>query len=223
MRRIATVALPLKHRGLRTYQALCVYALAALVIFFFPGLVISQSRDAQTPRAFSTTLDAPKTAVSFTLAATAHEVHGEFNIQEGHVSFDPTTGKLSGAIVVDARTGRTGNDSRDHRMHQEVLESDRYPEITFRPDLVMGTWNAQGQSHVTVQGRFLIHGTEHQINVPIDADCESEVCAIGANFTVPYVEWGMKNPSNFLLRVGRSVEIHFRTSIRIDSSQDTQR
>jgi polyisoprenoid-binding protein YceI len=223
MRRIASAAPALKPRGLRSYQALCVYVLFALLIFVFPGLVISQSRDAQTPRAFSATLDVPKTTVSFTLAATAHEVHGEFNIQEGHVSFDPATGKLSGAIVVDSRSGRTGNDSRDHRMHQEVLESDRYPEITFRPDLVMGTWNAQGQSHVTVQGRFLVHGAEHQINIPIDADCQSGACAITANFTLPYVEWGMKNPSNFLLRVGRSVEIHFRTSIRIDSSQNTQR
>ncbi len=223
MRRIAIVVLPLKHRGLRTYQALCVAALSALIIFVFPDLVISQSRDSQAPRAFSATLDAPKTAVSFTLAATAHEVHGEFNIQEGHVSFDPTTGKLSGEIVADARSGRTGNDSRDHRMHQEVLASDRYPEISFRPDLLMGTWNAQGHSHVTVHGRFLIHGAGHQIDVPIDADCHSGACAITANFTLPYVEWGMKNPSNFLLRVGRSVEIHFRTSIRIDSSQNTQR
>jgi hypothetical protein len=34
---------------------------------------------------------------------------------------------------VDATSGDTGNTGRDHKMHQEILESQRYPEIIFTP------------------------------------------------------------------------------------------
>ena len=37
-----------------------------------------------------------------------------------------------------------------------------------------------------------------------------------AMFTVPYVEWGMKNPSNFLLKVNDRVEIEIEAVGRLN-------
>ena len=202
----------------KCYMALRMAAAAGLVISIFPCGAIPHTPDAQAPRAFSATLDPSQASVSFTLAATAHDVHGEFTLKSGNFHLDPATGKISGEIVADARSGRSGNNSRDRRMHQEVLESERFPDIAFRPELVLGTVNAEGKSHVNVQGSLQIHGTQHQITVPLDIDCASAICAVAANFTLPYVEWGMKNPSNFLLRVAKTVEIEFHAKIPIDSS-----
>jgi len=52
--------------------------------------------------------------------------------------FDPSTGRVSGQVTVDARSGQSGNSSRDGRMHREILETQRYPEIAFRPDRMDG-------------------------------------------------------------------------------------
>ena len=87
-----------------------------------------------------------------------HTVHGTFRLKQGSLRFDPASGRLTGEIVVDTKSGDSGSGMRDRKMHREVLESDRYPEITFRPDHVDGTLLPQGKSSVRVHGIFNMHG-----------------------------------------------------------------
>jgi len=108
---------------------------------------------------------------------------------------------------VDAKSGETGNGMRDRKMHQDVLESDRYPEISFRPDRVEGAVASSGKSPVKVHGMFGIHGVDREITVPAEVEMSSESWTATVHFTVPYAKWGMKNPSTFFLRVSDSVEI----------------
>ena len=54
-------------------------------------------------------------------------------MKRGTLQLDPGAGTLTGEIVVDAKSGDTGSKMRDGKMHREVLESEQYPEITFRP------------------------------------------------------------------------------------------
>jgi hypothetical protein len=107
-------------------------------------------------------LDAEKTTVRFTLAATLHTVHGTFRLKKGAIKFDPATGTASGAVVVDAASGETGNQRRDRTMHRDVLVSERYPEITFTPTRVAGAVQPQslgdrGDRDEAVSGA-LLHG-----------------------------------------------------------------
>jgi len=74
-----------------------------------------------------------QTKVEFTLGATMHTVHGSFQLKSGSITFDTTSGKADGRIVVDATSGESGDSSRDARMEKEVLESGKYPEIIFIP------------------------------------------------------------------------------------------
>ena len=159
-------------------------------------------------------LDASASKVEFLLSAVLHTVHGEFRLKEGTLRFDPSTGKVSGQVTVDARSGQSGNASRDGRMHSEILETQRYPEIAFRPDHVEGAIAPAGVSQVKIHGTFSIHGRDHEITVPAEVRTAGGDYDVTAHFDVPYVKWGIKNPSTFLLRVGETAQITIHTVAR---------
>jgi polyisoprenoid-binding protein YceI len=152
-------------------------------------------------------VDPSKTSVKFTLGAALHTVNGAFHVKPSALEFDPTSESLSGEILVDAKSGETGNGMRDRKMHKDVLESERYPEISFHPDRVEGEVASQGKSSVKVHGMFRIHGVDREIAVPAEVEMSSDSWIATVRFTVPYTTWGMKNPSTFFLRVSDSVEI----------------
>jgi len=154
-------------------------------------------------------LEPAKTSASITLDATLHSVHGKFLVRRGELRFEPSSGKVSGEIVFDATSGKTGNDSRDHKMHKDVLESAKFPDISFRPDHVEGKVSDSGTSTVQVHGQFGIRGSEHELTVPVEVRLERDRWRVTTHFEIPYVKWGMKNPSNLFLHVGDSVEVEF--------------
>ena len=157
-------------------------------------------------------LDPAQSSVKFTLGDVLHTVHGSFQLKSGGLQFNPSNGAISGQIVVDAKSGESGSGMRDRKMHREILESERYPEITFRPDHVQGTVAPQGKSTVQVHGIFSIHGTEHEITVPADVELGPDRWNATVHFTIPYVKWGIKNPSTFFLRVNDAVQIDVAAS-----------
>jgi polyisoprenoid-binding protein YceI len=163
------------------------------------------------PRPFA--IDPAQTKVEFTLGSLLHTVHGDFHLKRGTLSFDPQSGKASGEIVVDATSGQSGSPARDRRMHAAILESAKYPEIAFRPDRVDGNVAPQGKSVAQLHGVFAIHGAEHEILLPITVDAAAGQYTVDGIFEVPYVSWGMKNPSTLLLRVNDKVEIAIHTVV----------
>lgn len=152
-------------------------------------------------------LDAAQTQVEYTLGDVLHTVHGSFKVKQGTVHFDPETGKASGEIVVDAKSGNSGSGARDGRMHKNILESAKYPEISFAPDRIEGKVEPQGTSQVQVHGAFTIHGAAHELTAPAELTINNGQVIAKLHFVVPYVSWGMKNPSNFLLKVNDKVDI----------------
>ena len=160
-------------------------------------------------------LDPARTSINFTLADVLHTVHGTFKLKRGSIMFDSSTGKASGEIVVDVASGHSGNGMRDKRMHKEILESARYPEAVFIADRVSGELAARGTSELDVHGAFQIHGASHEMTLHFRADVNNSEVASSTGFTIPYVQWGIKNPSNFLLRVSDKVEMNIRAVGRL--------
>jgi polyisoprenoid-binding protein YceI len=152
-------------------------------------------------------LDPMKTTVKFTLDALLHKVDGTFQLEPSTLQLDLTTGQASGEISVNAKSGATGNAMRDRKMHKDVLESDQFPGIEFRPDRINGTVAHTGRSSVMVHGMFRIHGVDREISVPAVVEITEDSWTATIHFTVPYVKWGMKNPSNLFLHVADTVEI----------------
>jgi polyisoprenoid-binding protein YceI len=159
------------------------------------------------PQELRLQFDPSKTTIAFTLGDILHTVHGSFQLKQGDVRYNIVTMSVEGTLVVDATSGQSGNRSRDHKMHKEILESARYPTITFRPDKVEGAVAPMGTSTVQVHGIFSIHGTDHELTMPVRVEVFPDHWVADTHFTVPYVKWGIKNPSTFVLRVSESVEV----------------
>jgi polyisoprenoid-binding protein YceI len=163
-------------------------------------------------------LDPSQCKVNWMLGTTLHTVHGTFALKKGTLHFDPASGHSGGEIVVDASSGKSGDDSRDKKMHKDVLESVRYTEIAFRPDHVVGTVAPQGKFRVQVHGYMVLHGGEHELTVPVQAEFRGEQWMGSAKFSVPFLDWGLKNPGNFFLKVNHEVEIELELKGRLQSS-----
>lgn len=155
------------------------------------------------------------TKVNWTLGDVLHTVNGTFKLKKGDLWFDTGSGQAGGLLVIDATSGESGSSARDGRMHKHVLESARYPEITFVPDRVDGKVAPAGDSEVQLHGKFTIHGSTHEMLMKVKSHIEQRKLTAVIAFTVPYVKWGMKDPSNFLLKVKSSVAIEIEAAARI--------
>lgn len=172
-------------------------------------LLLSAGAPAQEEKALE--IDPGSTQVEFTLGDVLHTVHGKFQLKKGTMRFDPATGTASGELIVDAASGDSGSSARDHRMRSNILESDKYPTIVFRPDHVIGTVAEQGASKIQVHGIFSIHGKDHELMMPMNVQAANGQYTATTQFDVPYVKWGMKNPSTLFLRVSDTVQISIHT------------
>jgi polyisoprenoid-binding protein YceI len=162
---------------------------------------------------------APQTTrINWTLGDVLHTVRGTFQLKCGDIRFESDTGKAFGAVVVDAVSGESGNASRDSRMHKSVLESAKFSEITFTPDRVEGSVNLGGNSSIKLHGTIKIHGTAHEITAPAEVKIQDGQLNAAIKFDVPYVAWGMKDPSNFLLKVNKTVAIEVEATGRISQA-----
>lgn len=197
----------MKNLGARSFS----FGLLAIL-----GLAILLSAAAPPPRQQLTatptseivlSLDPAQSKVHFAVDSTVHTVHGTFNVKSGAVRFDPETGKASGEIVVIASSGDSGNDSRDARMHKQILESPKYPDVIFHPTQVEGKVAPSGPSDVKLHGMFSIHGADHELTAQVHAELAKDHWTGTAKFEIPYVAWGIKNPSNFFLKVKHVVDV----------------
>ncbi|HZU26301.1 MAG TPA: YceI family protein [Bryobacteraceae bacterium] len=162
--------------------------------------------------------DPAHTEVNFTLSDVLHTVHGIFHLKTGDIQFDPATGKATGRLVVDAASGDSGSKARDGRMHRNILESSKFTEITFTPDRVDGKVTLDGDSQVQVHGTFNLHGSAHELTIPVQVHAANQQVTVATRFNVPYVKWGLKNPSTLFLRVGDQVQIDIRAAGTITST-----
>ncbi len=172
------------------------------------GLVVLSQVAAQAQTAKVTVrLDPMTTEIHWTLSGNTHTTHGSFRLKSGQVSFDSGTGAAAGELLVDLATGESGNESRDSKMQTVVLESSKYPEAFFHPQKVTGAPKPGVTEAMTAEGTFNIHGADHPLKLDIQVKLDGNQATAITHFSVPYVAWGMKDPSSFILRVGKEVNI----------------
>jgi len=202
-------------------------ALAVLSILLSAAVVpprqsaraVAVQEAAPSANSLSLELDPVQSKVHWTLPSSLHTVHGTFAVVRGMMSMDRESGKAGGEIVASARSGASGNDSRDAKMHQEILETAKYPDVVFHPMQVEGKVTPSGPCDVKIRGTFSLHGADHEITALVHAEIIADSWNGRAKFDVPYVEWGIKNPSNFLLKADKVVHIEVEMAGRLQAAK----
>lgn len=164
------------------------------------------------------TVDPNSSQVAWSLGSSGHHVKGTFHAASGSIDFDSTAHTISGLVVVAAGSGNSGEPSRDKKMNSEVLDVAHYSEITFVPQKYDGTIAPTGDSTIEVSGTFTLHGTSHDLTVPIEIHIDGGALSAKTHFIVPYVKWGLKDPSIFILKVAKEVDIDLTLTGKITPS-----
>jgi YceI-like domain len=139
---------------------------------------------------------------------TTHEVViGTFHIQSGSINFDRTASRISGIVIVAAGSGKTGNNSRDRKMNKDILKVDQFANVSFAPKAYTGTIAASGDSTIQVSGVFTVLGRPHDLAISMQIHMDASKATAKAQFVVPYVEWGLKNPSFLIWKAENDVAI----------------
>jgi polyisoprenoid-binding protein YceI len=193
-------------------RTVSISALALCVVFIASAAAAPQQVAPAATSEIVLTIDPAQSKVHWILDSTLHTVHGTFALKSGTLHFDPQTGKARGEIIVYAPSGESGNSSRDKRMHKEILETAKYPEVVFRPQQVEGSVLRSGTSDVKLSGVFSIHGVDHALTAEVHANLSGDHWSGTGKFQVPYISWGIKDPSNFLLKVKPVVDVELELS-----------
>jgi polyisoprenoid-binding protein YceI len=183
-----------------------VRAIAALGLILVPVALAQQQTLVVNPDA---------SEVRITLKTTHEVVNGTFHIQSGSIEFDRSAAKMSGSVVVLAGSGRTGNDSRDKKMKKDILEVEQHASVLFEPRSYAGVIPPSGDSTLQVTGIFTLLGTGHEITIPIAVHLEGTTATARAHFVVPYIQWGLKDPSFLFWKADKEVAIDLVLTGRI--------
>ncbi len=174
------------------------FAVFALAVLLAPVALAQQQTFVANPDA---------SEVKMTLKTTREVVNGTFHIQSGSLEFDRSAAKMSGSVVVLAGSGKTGNGSRDKKMHKDILEVEQHATVSFEPNSYAGAMAPSGDSTIQVTGIFTLLGTPHEITIPILVHLEDASATAKAHFVVPYIQWGLKDPSFLFWKADKDVAI----------------
>jgi polyisoprenoid-binding protein YceI len=163
-------------------------------------------------------VDPDSSEVKMTLNTTHEVVNGTFHIQSGSIEFDRSNPKMSGSVVVLAGSGKTGNGSRDKKMNKDILQVEQHATVSFEPRSYTGAIAPSGDSAIQVTGIFTLLGTPHEITIPMLVHLEGTTATAKSHFAVPYIQWGLKDPSFMFWKADKDVAIDLFLKGRLSQS-----
>ena len=107
-------------------------------------------------------VDDYKSSINFSVRATGHNVEGHVTSFSSHILFAPGNDfPQSAEIQFETADLTTEHEERDWEM-LKWLESEKYPEVLFELDEVVGTGNTR-----IVEGSLTLHGVTRGVSLPV--------------------------------------------------------
>ena len=148
----------------KSFRSADIYVLSLALTIFVLAIPLVAAGDTVPPGKLAVLdLDPAKTTITYSLDGWPHHTQGTFKLKRGVIEIDPSTGKMTGTITVDAASGDSGHSIRDEEMKSTVLEVNRFPEISFAPRQVLSHGDPQKAFPVKVAGLMSLHGVQHAL------------------------------------------------------------
>jgi polyisoprenoid-binding protein YceI len=141
--------------------------------------------------------------------STLHDFRGWTKNVTGWIEFGPgridSTAKA--AFVVDARTLDTGDKDRDRAMHEEHLESARYPDMKF----TLSGFHSEPGGSCTIRGTLEIHGHSRSVEMAGSFELRPDgVLHVKGQVNAKMSEFGITPPSKVLvIRTADEIRVWF--------------
>ena len=160
-------------------------------------------------------IDPASCEAGFDLKATAHTVHKSTTSVTGEVSVVPDeTGVLTfaGKISVGAAALDTGNAKRDETLHSKSLLVASFPTIELAPERFTpsGPATADGSVAGQLTGQLTIRGQTRPQTIAATLRARDGRIVATGTFDVAWPEFGVPDPSFFVVRVEKVAHARFR-------------
>ncbi len=170
----------------------------------------------EDPAGFHYRIDPSGSELTWELPATLHTVHGRAPQISGRLDAIPGAGgdwKVQSRITVAAAAMETGNESRDKKMREKTLETDKYPEIVFEARRVVGDLSKLRKGErgtVEVTGDLTVHGKSVSLQLPVDVQLLDDRAVLTGSFPLAWKQFGLSDPSFGIITVREPMRISFR-------------
>jgi polyisoprenoid-binding protein YceI len=138
------------------------------------------------------------------------EVTGVATVTRANGSFTITAASFDAAV----NTLKSDRATRDEKIHEIGLESNRFPTATFvlsKPVALPVSANSGALVHVPVTGVFDIHGTSKRETLPVEFALSRSTLQAAGSLTFPWSEFDMTAPS-----IGGFVSVTGKATMEFD-------
>ena len=122
----------------------------------------------------------------------------------------------AGSLVVTDDVSNKDRDEIERRMHQEVLESDGYPEIEYQCSKVSASKIGEGQYWVALNGELSLHGVTRTLPVSARVSLNGDVLRATGDFSVRQSDFDLKlvSAAGGTVRVKDEIKLSFDITAR---------
>jgi polyisoprenoid-binding protein YceI len=148
--------------------------------------------------------------LSFDGRATVGDFTGVTTTLRGEMTGGNELNAVRGWVEAPVNPLVTGNQKRDKDLNKS-MESDRYPTIRFELTGVTPRAEQDDTTLVDLQGKFQIHGVEHEVAIPATVVFDSSTIRVGGTTPLNLKDYhiGGLTKAWGMLRMYEGIVIHF--------------
>ncbi len=134
-------------------------------------------------------------------------ITGENGVPTGTISIEPGKRLASSDIHVPLAPLTTGIDMRDHHMKEKFLQTEKFPEATFKANELAFPGGKLPES-AEVPGTFTVHGVSKPVTATVTIKAVDKGFDCETDFEITVSDFGMDIPSFAGVTMADKVKVH---------------